>query len=79
MLKKVLGLLFSTLISSVISQTTKDSPTLTYYIPQHPTQDNSTYANIDYIQSTSVQIDLNTFDWVNNVITGSITHDMVVL
>lgn len=79
---KGLTLLFSTLIAFAVAWPTKHTNRKTNigtYVPTHPEIDNSTYANVDYVQDTAVHIDWDNIFWGSQTINGSITHDMMIL
>jgi len=50
-----------------------------YYVPTHPSTDNSTFANTDYVQDYHIQIDWDYVFWGNSTLSGSITHELKVI
>ena len=80
MISKAVCLLLGTMIASVFGQVkTRKMPSLLYYIPSHPSTDNSTFANTDYVKDTHIQIDWDNVFWNNSTLQGSITHELKVI
>lgn len=80
MIKQGLLVLLSTLFTSALGQLKSAKyPNVQMYTPTHPQVDNSTFANVEYVQDYHIHLDWDYVFWNNSTILGSITHELRAL